>query len=134
MLMRQSCFIWSNVGQCLLKAPLHHTGMSCSHVHTFISLYSSSFHTGFPVSSDWILSLCLSLILSVGWLNISAWFGVGDFFLGRNILIICMKSLVSSSALGISGTDSSREVNECHCISEKELFHAITLKVHERTD
>lgn len=97
-------------------------------------MYSSSFHTGFPVSSDWILSLCLSLILSVGWLNISAWFGVGDFFLGRNILIICMKSLVSSSALGISGTDSSREVNECHCISEKELFHAITLKVHERTD
>lgn len=56
------------------------------------------------------------------------------FFFGRNILIICMKSLVSSSALGISGTDSSREVNECHCISEKELFHAITLKVHERTD
>lgn len=50
------------------------------------------------------------------------------------ILIICMKSLLSPSASGICGTDSSGEVNECHCISEKELFHAITLKVYERTE
>lgn len=84
--MRQSCSLWSKVGQCLLKAfhcvPLHPTGMFWSHVHAFISLCSSSFHTCFPVSSDWIISLCLSLILSVGWLNISAWFGVQGFFWG----------------------------------------------------
>lgn len=40
----------------------------------------------------------------------------------------------SASAFGVCGTDSSREVNECHCISEQELFHAITLKVYERIE
>lgn len=55
-------------------------------------------------------------------------------FAGVTILIICMKFLFSPSALSVCGTDSSREVNECYCISEEELFHAITLKVHERTE
>jgi len=45
-----------------------------------------------------------------------------------------MKSLLSPSALSVCGTDSSREVNEYHCISEEELFHAITLKAYERTE
>jgi len=57
-----------------------------------------------------------------------------DFFWLANILIICMKSLLSPSALSVCGTDSSREVNEYHCISEEELFHAITLKAYERTE
>lgn len=61
---------------------LHHTGMSCSHVHVSVSLCSFFFCTYFAISSDWILSLCLSLTLSVGWLNISAWFGVRVFFGG----------------------------------------------------
>lgn len=114
--------------------PLHQTEMSWSHLHAFLSLCVPPPFVPLPISSDCIPSLCLSLILSVGWLNISAWLEVEAFFGRGNILIICMKSLVSSSALGICGTDSSREVNECHCISEEELFHAITLKVQERTD
>lgn len=52
-----------------------------------------------------------------------------------NIFITCVKSLLSLSVLTVRGTDSSREVNECCCISEEELFHAITLKVHgERSE
>lgn len=51
-----------------------------------------------------------------------------------NILITYMESFLSAPAFGVCGTDSSREVNECHCISEEELFHAITLKVYERIE
>lgn len=79
-------------------------------------------------------------MLSVGYLYVASGFGTFFFWVASCvsvcvcILIICMKSLLSPSASGICGTDSSGEVNECHCISEKELFHAITLKVYERTE
>lgn len=79
---------------------------------------------------------CFGFVFCLGFFcGVFLWFGLVLFcFAGVTILIICMKFLFSPSALSVCGTDSSREVNECYCISEEELFHAITLKVHERTE
>lgn len=116
--------------------------MPCSHVCTFCVCHVRAFFVLSYLLPNfiWLYPKPLSIIDVFCRLSkycCLVWGGAGfelHFLGGVNIFIICMKSLLSSSALSVCRTDSSREVNECHCISEEELFHAITLKVHERTE